>query len=92
MIGCFDQSGQSYIHSIPVNAFKIGNRVNKPKTLALPKDQIVTGIEEMSIDGKDDVLCMISKNGSSTLNLRSNCKKPFSFKRIFQQVIAQVKL
>lgn len=92
MIGSFDQSGQSYIHSIPVNAFKIGNRVNKPKTLALPKDQIVTGIEEMSIDGKDDVLCMISKNGSSTLNLRSNFKKPFSFKRIFQQVIAQVKL
>ena len=85
-VSTFDKDGQNYMHSIPINAFKITGRTNKPKILGLPKDQVVTSISNGKIVNKEQVLCMIGKSSSSTLSV-SNFKKTFSEKKLFLTVI-----
>ena len=87
-VGTSDSEGQGYIHSIPISALKITGRVNKPKLLALPKDQKATGLIVGNIDpkNKDQIISMVGKNTLSTLSI-SNFKKEFSFKRLFLNMI-----
>lgn len=87
-VGTSDESGQGYIHSIPINALKITGRTNKPKSLGLPKDQKATGLIVGDIDpkNKDQIISMVGKNNLSTLSI-SNFKKEFSFKRLFLNMV-----
>ena len=87
-VGTTDNEGQGYIHSLPISALKITGRTNKPKLLALPKEQKATGLIVGNIDpkNKDQIISMVGKNSLSTLSI-SNFKKEFSFKRLFLNVI-----
>ena len=86
-IGTVDGDEQGYIHSYPISSLKITGRTNKPKTLALPKNQKATALIIGRVDNKEDTLCMVGKSSSTTLSV-TNFKKPYSFKRIFLTVVS----
>ena len=86
MIGAIDgKDSQNYIYSIPISELSMTGRTNKPKSLALPAGYEVTSLSYVSVDNKDQVLCMIGKNSSSTLSV-TNFKKPFTLKKVFLTV------
>lgn len=85
-IGTIDGDEQGYIHSYPISSLKITGRTNKPKLLALPKNQKATSLIIGKVNNKEDALCMIGKSSTTTLSV-TNFKKPYSFKRVFLTVI-----
>lgn len=87
MIGCISTEGQNSMYSIPVNALKMTGRVNKPKSLGLPKGLTVTSCDRGLVESKEQSVCMIGKTSSSTLSAQ-NFKKPFMMKNIFITVNA----
>ena len=88
MVGAIDgKDQQNYIYSVPVTELNMTGRTNKPKSLALPSGYVVSSISCLTVDNKDQVLCMIGKNSTSTLSV-VNFKKPFTLKKIFLTVTA----
>ena len=86
MIGAIDgKDSQNYIYSIPVCELSMTGRTNKPKSLALPNGYNVTSLSYVTVDNKEQVLCMIGRNSSSTLSV-INFKKPFTLKKVFLTV------
>ena len=86
MVGAIDsKDSQNYIYSIPVCELSMTGRTNKPKSLALPNGYNVTSLSYVTVDNKDQVLCMIGKNSTSTLSV-TNFKKPFTLKKVFLTV------
>lgn len=88
MIGAVDgKDSQNYIYSIPVTELTVTGRTNKPKSLALPNGYIVTSATCLTVDNKEQVVCMVGRNSSSTLSVM-NFKKPFTLKKIFLTVMS----
>ena len=92
MIGSTDSNdNQNYIYGISANELSITGRTNKPKALSLPKNHVVSSVSMITIDNKEQVLCMVGINSSSTLNV-TNFKKPFVLKKVFLTTKASIVL
>lgn len=83
--------GQNYIHSLPMDDFKLLSRTAKPKLLGLPKTNKITSIQLCDVSNKESQLCMIGKSSTSSLNM-TNFRKPGDFKRLFITVTSTTQI